>query len=178
MNNGEFVGESYLDEFENGVAESRLPEIVTDKVKQSAAEVGCGMAENHVPWVLLRSTDIEVGDFWNQVEDDKIVTFSAGSIIAFRKDGKQLTARHLEAVVAYHLEVIIPKMTDLSESAWKERNKDKGKCDTEKLEEARKEMLANFVCKASFEKFFQEYKQKKIESGDAEWAKAVSPYEV
>jgi len=84
-----------------------------------------------------------------------------GSVLVYRKDGKDITPRQVEVLVYYCQHELLPAMKPLASTVYDEAD--------------RKEFIEGNICRAKFEKLFARYKQKKIAQGDQTWKVEVSP---
>jgi len=84
-----------------------------------------------------------------------------GSVLVYRKDGKDITSRQVEALVCYCKYELFAAMKPLASTVYDEGD--------------RQEFIEENICRAEFEKFFARYKQKKIAEGDQTWKVEVSP---
>jgi hypothetical protein len=81
-----------------------------------------------------------------------------GSVLVVRKDGKDVTAQQVEALVRYCRDMLLSGMIDVDG----------------KGEEARSRFVEENICWAKFEVFFEAFKKRRISKGDEAWKMALS----
>ena len=79
-----------------------------------------------------------------------------------RQDGKDLSPQHMEALCDFCQSKMSPLFEDSMGAGYKERTR---------------EEVMGFMTKASFESYFEKYRNEQMRSGNTKiWADAKSPY--
>lgn len=71
-----------------------------------------------------------------------------GSVLIYRKDGKDLTTRQVEVLVAFCRDEVLPAMKPLASTVFDEGHQ--------------KNFVENDICLEMFQKFFAEYEKKTV----------------
>lgn len=71
-----------------------------------------------------------------------------GSVLIYRKDGKDLTTRQVEVLVAFCRDEVLPAMKPLASTVFDEGHQ--------------KNFVENDICREMFHKFFAEYEKKTV----------------
>ncbi|PVH77784.1 hypothetical protein DL98DRAFT_637038 [Cadophora sp. DSE1049] len=103
------------------------------------------------------------------LEWDKMI----GTVLVVRQDKKALTSPQVEALAKFCRFELCPAMGELSESFYDSSGE---KRDEKDIQKAKEEFIKTRVGKEAFEKYFNTFKEQKLDIGDGAWEYAVSPY--
>ena len=99
-----------------------------------------------------------------------LLMIPVGSFLVARKDRKNITGKQVEVFSKFYRDKLCDSIQHLSEETedWEKEERVAHKA----------QFVKTHICRSEFEKFFEEYKSKKIASGETSWIKAMSPYVV
>lgn len=115
---------------------------------------------------LLHGADPSKNECWNSPQLQLLHASidsqtHPGTVVVMRKDGRDLTEKHVEALVAYIQDVLTVVMRD---------------DDNENFDEdAKRAIVKKYMGPESFLKYFEEYKMKKVAAGKISWTHARPP---
>jgi hypothetical protein len=101
--------------------------------------------------------------------DEEIWGLSTGRVLVVRRDKLDITPHQVKALVHYC-------RYNISLAIEKQRRELRGKNGGVVAAE-RTKLIRDLMCRDRFEKFFEDFKDKKVKEGDASWTGEVSPYQ-
>jgi hypothetical protein len=111
-------------------------------------------------YLLLGADTSDEYEHWGQSQFPKYDNGNDPSFIVFREDKKGITTHQVEALSEYCRNVMFDALLD-EDGTWDQR---------------KKEEVLDFYCSAQkFTKFFEKFKQEKIQGGDRSWVDATVP---